>query len=88
MAYKPVESVAEFRYVRLTLTNQNCMHEEIKSILFNLGYSYCNSIQNLFSSKLLHKNIKIKIYRPITLHFGWCGYKTCSPTGKSTGGGC
>jgi len=55
------------------------MHEEIKSRL-KLGYTYCNSTQNLFSSSLLYKNIKIKIYRPITMHFGWYGYKTCSPT--------
>ena len=60
MADKSFESVAEFRYARLTLTNQYCMHEEIKSRL-KLGYTYCSSIQNLFSSTLLHKNIKIKI---------------------------
>jgi len=53
------------------------MHEEIKSRL-KLGYTYCSSIQNLFSSNLLRKNIKIKIYRPITLHFSSYGYKTCS----------
>jgi hypothetical protein len=69
MAYKHFEGVAEFSYVRLALANQNCMHEEIKSRL-KLGYTYCNVIQNLFSSNLLHKNIKIKIYSSITLHVG------------------
>jgi hypothetical protein len=49
-----------------TLTNQNSIQEEIKSIL-NSGYACYYSVQNPLSSSLLSKNIKIKIYRIIIL---------------------
>lgn len=41
MAFKPFESVAEIRYVRLTMTSQNCIYEEIMSRLkFGGGAGY------------------------------------------------
>jgi len=45
---------------------QNSIQEEIKSRLKsgNAGY---HSVQNLLSSSLLYKNIKIKIYKTIVL---------------------
>jgi len=43
-----------------------CSPEEIKSRL-RLGNACCYLAQNLLSSKLLSKNLKIKIYRTITL---------------------
>ena len=54
-----------------TLTNQNSIAEEIKSRL-KLGNACYHSVQNLLSSRLLSKNLKLKIYRtvilPVVLH--------------------
>ena len=49
-----------------TLTHQNSIPEEIKSRLRS-GNAFYHSVQNLLSSRLLLKNLKIKIYRTIIL---------------------
>jgi len=49
-----------------TLTNQHSVEGEIKSRLKS-GNACYNSVQNLLSSSLLSKNLKIKIYRTIVL---------------------
>jgi hypothetical protein len=54
------EKMEKFKYVGTTLTNQNDVHDKIKSRL-NLGDACCYSIQNLLSSRLISKNLKIKI---------------------------
>ena len=54
------ERVGEFKYLGTTLTNQNSIQEEIKSRL-NSGNACYHSVQNLVSSNLLSKNLKIKI---------------------------
>ena len=56
-----IERVDEFKYLGTTLTNQNSIQEEINSRL-KLGNACYHSVQNLFSSSLLSKNLKIKIY--------------------------
>ena len=56
----------EFIYLGTTLTNQNCIAEEIKSRLRS-GNAFYHSVQNLLSFRLLSKNLKIKIYRTIIL---------------------
>ena len=56
----------EFKYLGTTLTNQNFIPKEIKSRLRS-GNACCHSVQNLLSSRLLSKNVKIKIYRTIIL---------------------
>ena len=61
-----VESVEEFKYLGTTLTNQNSIQEEIKSRLKLENVCYY-SVQNLLSSSLLSKNLKIKLYRVIIL---------------------
>jgi hypothetical protein len=60
------ERVEEFRYSGTIVTNQNSLQEKIKSRL-NSGNVCCHSVQNLLSSSLLSKNLKIKIYRTTTL---------------------
>jgi hypothetical protein len=56
------ENVGQFKYLGTTVTNQNLFQEEIKRRL-NSG----NSVQNLLSSRLLSKNVKIRIYKTIIL---------------------
>ena len=53
-----IERVEEFKYLGTTLTNQNYFQEEIKSRL-KLGNACYHSVQNLLSSSLLSKNLKI-----------------------------
>ena len=53
------EMVEEFKYLGTTLTNQNSIQEEIKTRLKS-GNGYYHSVQNLLSSSLLSKNIRIK----------------------------
>jgi len=73
------ESVEEFKYLGTTLTNQNSIAEEIKSRL-RLGNSCYHSVQNLLSSRLLSKNVHIKIYRTKILSVVLYGCETWSLT--------
>jgi hypothetical protein len=61
-----IERVEEFKYLRTALTNQNSIQAEIKSRL-KLGHACYFLVQNLLSTRLLSKNLKIKIYRTIIL---------------------
>jgi hypothetical protein len=58
--------VEEFKYLGTSLTNKNYIQEEFKSRL-KLGNACYYSGQNLLSSSLLSKKLKIKIYRTIIL---------------------
>ena len=78
------ERVEEFKYLGTTLTNQNSILKEIKSRLRS-GNSCCRSVQNLLSSRLLSKNLKIKIYRTIILPVVLYGCKTWSLTLREEG---
>jgi len=73
------ERVEEFKYLGTTLTNQNSIQEEVKSRMKS-GNSRCHSVQNLLSSSLLTKNLKIKIYRTIILPVVLYGCETWSLT--------
>jgi hypothetical protein len=63
--------VAQFEYLGTTITNRNLIKEEIKGRLNSSNACY-HSVQNLSSSRLLSKNIKIRIYKtiilPVVLH--------------------
>jgi len=54
------EWAEEVRYLGRTITNQNSIQEEINKI-FKSGNACCLSVQNLLSSSLISKNLKIKI---------------------------
>ena len=66
-------------YRETTLTNQNSVSEEIKSRLRS-GNACYHSVQNLLSSRLLSKNLKIEIYRTIILPVVLYGCETWSLT--------
>jgi hypothetical protein len=55
IANRCFENVAEFKYLG-TLTDQNCMSEEIKNRL-NSGNTCYHSVQSLLSSRLLFRNV-------------------------------
>jgi hypothetical protein len=57
------ENVAKFKYLRMTVTNQNLIQKEIERRL-NSGNTCYHSVQILLSSCLLYKNIKIE-YRKL-----------------------
>jgi len=73
------ERVEEFSYLGTTLTNKNSVQEEIKSSLKS-GNAYCHSVQNLLSSSLLSKNLKINIYRTIIVSVVLHGCESLSLT--------
>jgi len=73
------EMVEDFKYLGTTSTNQNSIPEEIKSRLKS-GNACYHSVQNLFSSRLLSRSLKIKIYRTVILPFVLYGCEAWSLT--------
>jgi hypothetical protein len=71
--------VAKFEYQATTLTDQNCMHEEITSRL-NWGSACCHSVHSLLFSRLLSRNVKVKIYKTVILPVVLYGCETWSVT--------
>jgi hypothetical protein len=60
------ENVTQFRYLGTRVTSKNLIQEEIKRRLNSSNACY-HPIQKLLSSRLLSKNVKIRIYKTIIL---------------------
>jgi hypothetical protein len=67
------------KYLGATVTNQNLIQEEIRRRL-NSGNACYHSVQNLLPSRLLSKNLKIRIYKMIILPVVLYGCETWSLT--------
>jgi hypothetical protein len=78
IANRSIKGVTKFKYLG-TLTDQNCMQEEIKGRL-NSGNACHHSVQSLLSSHLLSRNVKVKTYKTIILPVVLYGCETWSLT--------
>jgi hypothetical protein len=76
IANRSFGNLSRFKYLGTTVTNRNLIREEIKRRL-NSGNACYHSFQNLLSSRLLSKNLKIRIYKTIIL-FCCVGSLCCS----------
>jgi hypothetical protein len=63
---KSFKNVEQFNYLGTTVSAQNLIQEEIQRTS-NSGNACYHSVQNLLSSRLLSKNVKIRIYKTIIL---------------------
>jgi hypothetical protein len=73
IANRSFQNVSQFKYLGTTVTDQNLIQEEIKRRLNSDNACY-HSVQNLLSSRLLSKTLKIGIYKTIILPvvlYGW-----------------
>jgi hypothetical protein len=71
--------MARFIHVGMTVSNQNCIHKEIKS-RSNSGNACYHSVQNLLPSFLILKNLKIKRYKTVIIPVVLYGHGTWSHT--------
>jgi hypothetical protein len=67
--------LSEFNQNSILSIKSKLIHEEVKRRM-NSGNGCYNSVENVLSSHLLSKNIKIKIYKTIILYVVLYGHET------------
>jgi hypothetical protein len=77
IANRCFEDVTKFTSLETTLTDHNYVHEDIKSGLHLRNGCY-RSVQSLLSSRLLSRNVKVKIYKTIIFPVVLYGCETWS----------
>jgi hypothetical protein len=77
IANRSFENVSQCKCLRTTATNQNLIQEEIKRRLSSDNACY-HSVQNFLYSRLLSKNLTIRIYKAIILPVVLYGYENWS----------
>jgi hypothetical protein len=60
------EDAAKFKHFHNSTNSQNYMHEQIMSRL-NSGNVCYHSVHSLLSSRLMYRNVKVKIYKTVIL---------------------
>jgi hypothetical protein len=70
-------NVSQLKYLGTIITNQNLIQEKIKRRL-NSGNACYYSVQNLLTSLLLSRNLKIRIYKNVILPVVLYGCETWS----------
>ncbi|KAJ4427606.1 hypothetical protein ANN_25254 [Periplaneta americana] len=75
------EKVEKFKYLGARVTNVNDTREEIKRRI-NMGNACYYSVEKLFSSSLLSKNLKVRIYKTVILPVVLYGCETWTLTLK------
>jgi hypothetical protein len=70
IANRSFESVAKIKYLRVAVTDKNSMHKEIKGRL-NLENGCYHLVQSLLSSRLLSRDVKVKVQNKETASFVW-----------------
>jgi hypothetical protein len=75
------KNLSQFKYFGTKVTTRNLIQEEIKR-RSNSGNAFYHSIQNLLSSRLLSKNVKIRIYKTVTLPVILYGCETWTLTSR------
>jgi hypothetical protein len=72
IANRSFVNVSQFNYLGRTVTNQNFIQEVIKGSFHSANACY-SSVQNLSSSHLLSKNVKLRIFKTIILNVALYG---------------